>query len=578
MQKLILFFVLSSLIIIQIESAEYMLPMRDGVQLHTFVDFPLVSEYQNLTAVMDRSPYGADALELIADIYLLFGFVGVRQDMRGTKQSQGNFSLWHTSANDSYDTMQWIGSQSWSSGKVFTVGASADGIAQFAAMIGEPQWLAGQFILVATATGRPTMFPGGAYRQALIEGWLSKTVPTQSAALIDEVKSNEAPGQWWYPLNDTNQYYKVKFPSVMWAGWYDIFLNGNLIGFDGYQKRADPAHRGLSHIVVDPLGHCQKSSKYFPDNLIAGRVALGAFLSIDMMLGLPPAENAKAVTFYIMGADDDVLFNPGNYWTTLDDWPTFQPTAYYFQPDQSLSLSPPSDAIANTTYKFDPANPVPTIGGNNLLLECGPLDQSPAENRSDVLVFTTAPLASAVAVTGPLIAHLYVSSDQIDTDFTVKLTDVYGDGSSHLIQDGIIRMRWRNDAVSAQPQLMTPGTVYGVDVSLWNTSYVFPAGHRIRVAISSSNYPRFSANPNNGLALNQTGPQNIALNTLYHSQQYPSHITLPVVDLSQMPESHFLLDKDYYMNRYQQHVVKGQEHLLSAVLDKLLKLDASSLI
>jgi len=177
---------------------------------------------------------------------------------------------------------------------------------------------------------------------------------------------------------------------------------------------------------------------------------------------------------------------------------------------------------------------MPSYGGNNLQIACGPLDQAELEKRYDSMSFTSDVLDTALWLTGPINAFLAVSSNCTDTDFTAKLTDVYPDGTSRLIQDGIVRMRWRD---YTGPELMIPGQIYEVELSLWNTSYVFSAGHKLRVSISSSNYPRFSVNPNNGYPLinADNGPNVTAINTVYHSPSYLSYIQLPVVQPSQLP-------------------------------------------
>jgi putative CocE/NonD family hydrolase len=229
----------------------------------------------------------------------------------------------------------------------------------------------------------------------------------------------------------------------------------------------------------------------------------------------------------------------------MADWPAFQPTSYYFQKDGSLTTAKPT-TDGKGTYLYDPHNPVPTEGGNNLALKCGPLDQQHIEqpHRADVLTFSSSVLTSPLALTGPINAVLYVSSNCTDTDFTVKLTDVYPNGESHLIQDGGVRMRWRLLSQGANsPTLMTPGTVYRVEASLWNTSYVFNTGHKLRVSVSSSNAPRLSINPNNGLPLskNGTGPILVAQNTVYFSSSMPSSVVLPLVSLSQLPKHHITM-------------------------------------
>jgi len=222
------------------------LPMSDGTRLSTIVLSPPFSKAEKWPAVIDRSPYGHFATELLADIFLLFGFVSVEQDMRGAGKSEGNFSLWHSDATDGADTLAWIAAQPWSDGRVFEIGASADGIAAEMMAMSAPPSLKGQFIIFATAEARDTFYPGGAYRQGLIDGWLKGTFGPSSDHpqwewLIAETKRNEAPGPWWNNVTMfPTQWANITWPTVGWAGWYDIFLKGNLLAFEGVQKKADP--------------------------------------------------------------------------------------------------------------------------------------------------------------------------------------------------------------------------------------------------------------------------------------------------------------------------------------------------
>jgi hypothetical protein len=169
---------------------------------------------------------------------------------------------------------------------------------------------------------------------------------------------------------------------------------------------------------------------------------------------------------------------------------------------------------------------VPTIGGQNLTQAKGPMDQRKVEGRDDVLLFTSEALTAPVEVTGRISARLFVSSDCPDTDFTVKLTDVYPDGRSMLVTDGILRARFRKSF--RREDFLKPGEVYELAVDLWSTSLIFAKGHRIRVAVSSSNSPRFEPNPNTGKPLRADNETRIATNTLYLSERYPSHIVLPI--------------------------------------------------
>jgi predicted acyl esterase len=223
-----------------------MLAMRDGVQLHTEFDLPpFFPAGKRTAAVLERSPYGANAEELIADVFgEALGYASVRQDIRGTKQSQGAFDVWHDAQNDAFDTIAWIVKQPWSNGVVFTTGASADAIDELAQMPGPHPALRGQVVIFATADGYGTFFPGGAYRESLIDGWLKDTVPTQYATVDALVRNEEQPGRpWWDAVNGSMYWKNIDFPTIAWAGWYDIFQQGNWDQYDGEYRPPGPPPR-----------------------------------------------------------------------------------------------------------------------------------------------------------------------------------------------------------------------------------------------------------------------------------------------------------------------------------------------
>ena len=200
-----------------------------------------------------------------------------------------------------------------------------------------------------------------------------------------------------------------------------------------------------------------------------------------------------------------------------------------------------SDDAPPLTYAYDPADPTPTVGGPELFLECGPRDQAPVvEARPDVLVFTAAPFTAPTAVVGRLSAALWVATDRNDTDVAVRVTDVYPDGRSFLLQDGIVRLRWRQGG--AAPSLPVPGEVYAIEVDLWRTAYVFEPGHALRVIVASANHPRFQRNPNNGGPIGRLGDGGegellVARNTVYMDAARPSSVTLPIVPLASIPRN-----------------------------------------
>src|SRR5262249_21812045 len=230
----------------------------------------------------------------------------------------------------------------------------------------------------------------------------------------------------------------------------------------------------------------------------------------------------KPVHYYVMGDPTDKSA-PGNRWRSADNWPPpAVETAYHLHPGRGLGASGPPAGGGRQSYRYDPANPVPTVGGAELGQDIGPKDQRKVESRGDVLVFSTDVLADPVEVTGRVTAKLYVSSDCPDTDFAVKLTDVYPDGRSMLVTDGILRARVGESF--EHERLLEPGRVYELTVDLWSTSLVFNRGHRVRVAVSSSNAPRFDPNPNTGHAFRADKETRVATNTVYFSREHPSRI------------------------------------------------------
>lgn len=529
-----------------------MIPMRDGVKLHTVISFPRdLKEGEKATVVMDRSPYGSEALELFADIFVPMGFIGVGQDMRGTGQSEGNFTIWHSDANDSKDLGDWLVQQPWSNGQIFTIGASADGLAAFRTPDSNPDWLKAQYFIWTSSQGYDIIYPNGAYLAALADMWIRSTVPDQADDLLKIIAQNEMKTDWWDALELTGRYNEVRYPAAFWAGWYDIFLLGTLNGYAGYNFQSDPSVQHTAKLVVDPLGHCQDAAQYFPQDLIAGRTAL-SFMQALELYGVRPVSrnNIKNVTFYVMSSNDEAGLSIANHWTTLEAFPSYRATKFYLKGDRSVSTSAPKNDDSSATYTeyvYDPSNPVPSQGGNNLAIACGPLDQNVVDSRSDVINFHTAIVASdseALFITGPMFATLFVSTNVIDTDFMVRISDVYPTGEARLIQDNAVRMRWRNGGLTPQYMSGKPDDVYETTFSLWNTSYVLAPGHALRVSITSSNNPRFDINRNNGILLSDRTPSDVnitATQRVHHSARYPSHITLPLVQKWQLPKVHNII-------------------------------------
>ena len=237
------------------------------------------------------------------------------------------------------------------------------------------------------------------------------------------------------------------------------------------------------------------------------------------------------INYYMMAAARKGNPSDKNRIIYADSWPPkHELTRFYLQPGMSLSNSVSTADSASISFRFDPENPVATVGGQNLGRDVGPRDQRLVGQRQDYLRFQTPLLEKDVVVAGHIDMELYVSTDALDTDFVVKLVDIYPDGYEALILDYPLRTRFRNGQHLADVKLMTPGAIEKLTINMWSTAQTFEKGHRIGIHITSSNYPRFAVNPNNGAALDDvTSPSRVANNTIYFDAQHPSAIILPVV-------------------------------------------------
>jgi len=328
----------------------------------------------------------------------------------------------------------------------------------------------------------------------------------------------------------------VNASSIQQAGWWDIFAQQQIDTYEGSRKYGNVTKHWFWAI---PLGHCTGSLSDF--DYPKAEVLDPQDQSIRLFQGNFSAEvfnYTKRYNYYVFGPVPKYVglnaTKTGNYWTSTDEWPAYTPTKYYLSLGGYLTKDTPK--AGNATFTYDPLNPAPQLGGNNLFGACGPRDETANEKRPDFLVYTSDPFTADWAITGRVNASLTVSSDAVDTDFYISLNDVYPDGKSVPVRYGIIRMRWRDSAT--KPSLLTPNQKYTVNVDLWSTSYIFNAGHSLRVTITSSKYPEFSVNPNNGKALNDTsGPNITAHNTVYLGATGGSYVSVPLVPISALPKN-----------------------------------------
>jgi predicted acyl esterase len=515
----------------EIEVIDCMIAMTDGIELATTVYRP--RQEGPFPVVVARTPYNKDGQKGEAERFCRNGYVYVAQDLRGRFKSKGHHSIifhndgW-TKPHDGHDTLNWIAQQSWCNGKIGSTGGSALGITQNMSAPGAPRELVAQHVAVAFSDMyHQAAYQGGAFRSGLLENWLRGT------GMIDvNLKTFVAHPQYddfWRELNPETQAERVNAPAVFFGGWYDIFLQGTINSFLTIQSRGGPEAKGKCRLVIAPIGHGTMIELEYPENSKKLPRCVDNLNWFDAML--KGKENGIAneapVQYYVMGDTTDPSA-PGNEWRSADSWPPpANETAFYMHASGNLSTAIPN-RDGRLSYRYDPADPVTTIGGAELGPNIGPRDQTSIESRPDVLVFTTEELKEPLEVTGRILARLFVSSDCPDTDFTVKLTDVHPDGRSMLVTDGILRARFRESF--EQEKLLEPGKIVEIPVDLWSTSIIFNKGHRIRVDVSSSNSPRFDPNPNTGHALRANTKRRIAWNTLALSKEYPSRIILPVAE------------------------------------------------
>jgi putative CocE/NonD family hydrolase len=520
------------------------------------------------------------------------GYIVVIQDVRGRMKSDGAWSLFRNEAQDGYDTVEWAATLPGSNGNVGMYGASYFGFTQWTAAIGAPPHLKAIFPMITWADSRDgTIWRGGALEFGLISAWLLSSIgldvllkrykdaaPTQKyqaiAALVNEINRLQTEGYYSLPLKDfeplkkfdlaselfeeisgqpydraynrpfspQESYSKVQVPSFNVGGWYDIFTNGTLTAFKAMRENGSTPQARQSRLLMGPWSHVNYGGVI--GDLDFGFAANSAFINLQTDLtGL----TQRWFDYWLKGIENGVkdeppvkLFIMGeNVWRDEQEWPLArtQYTPYYLHSQGNANTAggsgylsterPGTEAADHFTY--DPANPVPTKGGNLLMngvYRPGAVNQQAKEAREDVLVFTTEPLNRALEVTGPLEVRLWAASDAPDTDFVATLVDVHPDGFAQNLADGIIRGRYRQGDGAA---LLEPGKPYEFTINLWSTANVFKAGHRIRLDVTSSNFPRWDRNPNTGEAFGSSAEMRPARQTIFHDADHPSCVVLPVI-------------------------------------------------
>jgi uncharacterized protein len=553
--------------------------MRDGVTLKADIYNPEADG--PFPVLLQRTPYNKMGWSVdFAYKAAAHGYIVVIQDVRGRYTSEGDWYTFVHEAQDGYDTVEWVAALPHSNGKVGMFGGSYVGATQMLAATAHPPHLAGICPVVTASNYHDGWtYQGGAFEQWFDESWSSglaqdtlnravekatnarkgesvlplSNYPLYNLAPADRVNvatpvlaqylldwlAHPNYDDYWKRLNLEDRYPDIRVPALHIAAWYDIFLGGSIRNYVGLRERAGtPEARKGQQLLITIGGHAGSGRKigeidFGPEaaKFEEGDVALRWYDFLFKGIQNDFA-NGKPVKLFVMGT---------NQWRDEDDWPLARAkSARYFlhserranssKGDGSLSAKAPA-AEAADKFAYDPGKPVPTIGGplccDSEHLAPGPYDQRSLEERDDVLVYSTPALEHDLEVTGPVRLEFFASSSAVDTDFTAKLVDVSSDGTAINLTEGILRAKYRDSQETPTP--LVPGKVYPLAIDLWATSNVFRAGHRIRLEVSSSNFPRFDRNLNTGESAATSTRYVTATNTILHDAAHPSALVLPIV-------------------------------------------------
>ena len=571
-----------------------MVPMSDGTRLAADVYRPKAEG--RFPAIVERTPYNREESVILrtrTPQYLAErGFVFVVQDVRGRYGSEG---IWYPFIDDGwgpkrdgFDTIGWVAEQPWCNGKVATAGGSYAGQTQMFLAPTRPPALACCFIREAASDlARQWCYRGGAFELAFNLDWnmrhgvnaMRRLLPLLDQAVavdperfeplplaqspllanpfhwLEDLLAHPDDGRFWRPFNFERQYGEIDVPIYHMAGWFDIFLDGSLRNFAGVQaKGKSKGTRDSQKLIIGPWTHGPDIADptfarhvgdmdFGPEAVVDFNGEMLRWYDYWLNGAQTGIHNEPRVRYFLMGA---------NEWRSAEAWPPpgGEIQRWYLNEEKSGtaaslndgSLAPEKQRSKKgaASYRYDPADPVPTLGGNTLYgvereergweenpdyaITAGPRDQRPVEPRC--LTYTSAPLVGDLDVVGPVTVTLYASSDGPDTDFAAKLCDVFPDGKAILVVDGIVRARYRKSR--SRPKLLKAKRVYRFRIDLWPTAWRFLAGHRLRLAVTSSNFPRFDRNLNTGEDPRESATMRVAINTVYHDRQHPSHLNLPV--------------------------------------------------
>jgi hypothetical protein len=545
-------------------------PMRDGVALVADVYRP--DEPGRYPVLLQRTPYNRrhpDTGVLLAS----HGYVVVFQDTRGRYDSEGEFYPFRHEAQDGYDTVEWAAALPYADGKVGMFGGSYVGATQMLAATARPPHLVAiQPTVTASEYYEGWTYQGGAPMQWFASSWASglavdtlrrkadpkahprdwvealppeqyrllETPPTAALApYFQDWFRHETADDYWRAVRVSDHYGQMAVVALHSAGWHDIFSTGSIRNYLGMRAgAATPEARAGQRLMVGPWAHWDTS----PEGKV-GEVVFGKAAVVDedrLLLDWSDYTLKGKANDYATGAPVRIFVMGDDAWRDEQEFPPARARSvrYYLHSvkgartaagDGVLSAVPPRREPADR-FTYDPADPVRTLGGRlccGAAYQPGPFDQRPNESRRDVLVYSTPSLEKDLEVTGFITAEIQAATSAADTDFTAMLVDVDPSGYARYLADGIVRARYRRSRENAEP--IVPGQIETYAIDLWATSNVFKAGHRLRLYVSSSNFPRFDRNPNTGESTADSARMVKAQQTVYHDAAHPSALILPVV-------------------------------------------------
>jgi uncharacterized protein len=547
-----------------IRDAEYSVAVQQDVTFKTSDGVTLVADIYRprlsgtTPTILVRIPFSSTfknrlAVDIVGTFWASRGYTVVIQGTRGRYKSGGEFYPLVHEELDGRETLRWLSAQPWFDGRLGMWGGSAFGYTQWVIADQEAPGPKALFIQIASTSFHEMFYPGKAFSLESALFWAARSHGKEDrdpslddlergyagfplieaddravgdvAFFNDWVRHREA-DEYWQRIDGRNRARTTRAPVLLMAGWYDPFLPTQLRDFETLQREAAPRVAAGSRLIVGPWVHADPVR--FPDGSTAGD-----FRPASLAPSLPWFDHhllgrtldkslAAPVRIYVMGE---------NRWRSEQEWPPARArhTPFYLRSgggansaggDGRLTATSPSPGEPPDSFTYDPRRPVPSRGGAMLGPRAGIAAQGDVEARGDVLVYSTAALEEDLEVTGPVSAILYVATTAPSTDFSVKLVDVQPDGHAYNVCDGLLRRAYPDGARTAPTE---------ITVQLWPTSLLFRRGHRVRIEVSSSNYPRYDRNPNTGRDIPTETEPRPALQTVFHSASAPSRVILPVV-------------------------------------------------